>query len=68
MEDVGIERSDSGLCRAEGLLGDLALKIESIYEFNRTCLDTIEVRNMISVCAFDYYFGSFEIRKPGVPL
>ena len=48
-EDVGIERSDSGLCRAEGLLGDLALKIESIYEFNRTCLDTIEVRNMISV-------------------
>ncbi|MEE3232647.1 MAG: L-aspartate oxidase [Candidatus Latescibacterota bacterium] len=48
-EDVGIERTDSGLLRAEGVLAELFEKVESVYECNRTCIDVIEARNMISV-------------------
>ena len=47
--DVGIERSDSGLIRAEVVLENLCGEIESIYEGNRGCVELMEVRNMVSV-------------------
>tara|TARA_B100001250_G_scaffold21044_1_gene17798 strand:+ start:8401 stop:9945 length:1545 start_codon:yes stop_codon:yes gene_type:complete len=48
-EDVGIERTDSGLLRAEDVLAELLEKVESFYECSRTSIDVIELRNMISV-------------------
>ena len=47
--DVGIERSDSGLIRAEVVLEDLCEEIESLYECNSGCVELMEVRNMVSV-------------------